>query len=289
MKKRIVIAFSVIFLIFAAWILRHESNDTRTSLQKLPTAEEMQTWDMSEIDKLKVQIEQIPLDSSEEYFTNEVKALLKEYEHVELGAVTIEKDSLSVIKGQNHKSLYNLILKIDVVIDTGKQENSFELAKQLTEEIPEYLEQYSYIRLKVKGIDINVLDLNQGKLCNTETSYSVMNETAFAEQPEDEYAVQTLAFQYQEINPDLSLRKFGVVPETQELYVGYSVQDACFESGREKETITNLETISEDVREYLLSQKITEEFAAANQVKQLTVSFFNGSLENDLRFTFEIH
>lgn len=288
MKKRMVFIYFIILFVFIAGVWIYKKNDERASLKDLPTAAEMQKWDASEIYELKSQIEEIPLDSCEEYFTNEMKIFLKRYENVTLDAVMIKKDFLSVIEGKNHKSLFNIIFAIDVMVDTDKQENSYEFAKELQEEILEYLEQYSYVCLKAKEININVLDRNQGKLCDIEASCSVMNETVFVEQPEDEYAVQTLAFQYSDLNPDFNLRKFGVIPETQELYVEYSVQDTCFEHGKAETTIAGLEETSKDIREYLMSQEVSKEFAAANQIRQLTISFYNGSLEEEMKFTVKV-
>jgi len=288
MKKRTVFICFIILCVCISGIWIYKRSGTKNPLKALPTPEEMREWDTSELYSLKAQIEEIPLDSCEEYFADEIKKFLKGYENVELGAVTIEKDFLSVAWGKNYKSLFNLIFNIDVVVDTDKQENAYILANELPEELAEYLNQYSYFNLKVKEVDIHVLDRNQGKLRELGTSYSIMDEKLFAEQPEDEYAVQTLAFQYSDIEPDFSLRKFGVIPETRELYVEYYIQDDCFRPGRAEETIAGLEKAGGDIREYLLSQEISKEFAAASQAKQLTVCFSNGCMEDDAKFTFEI-
>lgn len=68
----------------------------------------------------------------------------------------------------------------------------------------------------------------------------------------------------------------------------YSVQDTCFEHGKAETTIASLEETSKDIREYLMSQEVSKEFAATNQIRQLTISFYNGSLEEEMEFTVKV-
>lgn len=266
-----------------------ENTNINISIQDTPSAEELKEWNVNDIYKLKSQIELIPLDSCEEYFTNAANEFLNKFENVELDSITIEQDNLSVIAGKNKKSLYNLDFEVNVVIDTTNNVGSYEFADDISNELLTFFEQYAYFVLKTKEIDINTFDLNHYKIHNVNSIYSIMNETVFVEQSEDEYAVQTLAFNFTDTNPDLALQKFGIISETNELYIEYLVNDDYFDGNKPEEKIACLEKLSIDLKEHLIMQNITKEFILSNDINLLTISFNNGILDGSyLTFNFEL-
>ena len=98
----------------------------------------------------------------------------------------------------------------------------------------------------------------------------------FVEQPEKEYAAQTWAYGYSEKQPDLQLNKFGALPETGELYVEYYVKDSDYEK-----SVAGLESIGEELGEYLLSGEEIREFMEAEDLKTLTLSLYSGNLNDE--------
>lgn len=218
-------------------------------MQDLPAAEEMRSWEISEINKLRSQIEQIPLESCETYFTDEIKGFLKDYENVELDTITIEQDNLSVIEGKNNQSLSNLIFHVNIIVDTTNHVDSYDWADEISDRLLRFFDQYSYYNLKVKQTDINTLALNKCRIHSVQAYSSPSNETVFVEQPEDEYAVQTAAFSFYESNPEFILRKFGVISDSEhkELYVEYYVHDDYFD-------FKNMETAESSRRLYCLKK-----------------------------------
>lgn len=73
------------------------------SIEDVPKSEETRKLDRKEIYTLKRQLEQIPVASSEEFFTGEVTEFLKGYENTELESLEVVQDTLSLIPGKNKK------------------------------------------------------------------------------------------------------------------------------------------------------------------------------------------
>lgn len=266
-----------------------DTADAVLTIQDMPTAEEMRTWELGEIYKLKMKAEQIPLDSCTAFLTDEFDGFLNEYGNVKLDNLIIEQDSLSVIEGMNQKSLRNLDVEVNLMVDTTNNVEIYDFVEDISKKVPDYLHQYSYVALKVKRILVKVLDQNSYKIHEIEAHCSSVNETIFAEQEEDEYAVQTLAFQFAEKNPVFVLSKFGKISESKELYVEYKVDDDYFTPAELDKNIADLEKVSEKIKDSLLSQKVTEEYISSNQLDRFTISFFNGIFDDSYQtFSYEL-
>lgn len=263
--------------------------DTILTIQDMPIVEETRNWKTSERFKLKAQAEHISIDSCEMFFRDEINHFLSEYENVKLDSLMIKQDSLSVIEGKNQKSLRNLDMEVNLMVDTTNNVESYDFSAEVSDEVDKFLGQYSYIVMKIQRICINVLDQNSYKIHNLESHYSQIDEVMFVEQKEDEYAVQTLAFQFAEKNPEFVLRKFGKISESKELYVEYKVDDDYFTPAELDKNIVDLEKMSEKIKEQLLSQNVTEEYISANQLDRFTISFFNGIFDDSYQtFSFEL-
>ena len=198
------------------------------SIEDVPKSEETRKLDRKEIYTLKRQLEQIPVASSEEFFTGEVTEFLKGYENTELESLEVVQDTLSLIPGKNKKSLYNLSFRVRLVTDGIRDEEGMKQADRLAEEITDFLKQYSYVGLKSKDVWIKVYNQNGEVLSDMQSSVSISNETMFVEIPEDEYEVQTRAFKYSGNGRKFQLKKFGPLSGTGELYVEYAVDDGYF-------------------------------------------------------------
>lgn len=289
--KMIVPCLFLTSLLLTSCVPKHEIllEKTNISIQDLPSPEELKGWERNEIDKLSFRIEQIPLDSCEEYFTNEVKAFLNTYETVELDNITIEQDNLSVIKGKNRKSLRNLNFEVNIVINMTGNVGSNTFAKEISDQLLHFFNDYSYYNFKARQVIINCFDSYHTKFYDLECHNSSPNETIFVEQPKDEYALQTLAFNYSEINPEIILQKIGVIPENNELYVEYYLSDHYFDFNNMERSIADLDKRGIDIKEYLIAQNITREFALSNGVNLLTISFWSGNLSDTaLTYHFEL-
>ena len=165
------------------------------SIEDVPKSEETRKLDRKEIYTLKRQLEQIPVASSEEFFTGEVTEFLKGYENTELESLEVVQDTLSLIPGKNKKSLYNLSFRVRLVTDGIRDEEGMKQADRLAEEITDFLKQYSYVGLKSKDVWIKVYNQNGEVLSDMQSSVSISNETMFVEIPEDmvfteEYSVR---------------------------------------------------------------------------------------------------
>lgn len=290
--KMIVTTLFLTSLLLTSCALINENNientNTNISIQDMPTADEIKDWERNEIYKLRFQAEQIPLDTCEEYFANEITAFLNSYETVELDSLIIEQDNLSVVEGKNRKSFGNLKFEININLDMTDNIGSNKPAVDISQQLLDFIGQYSYFNFKAYGIVINCFDLHHTKFYDIECRMSG-NETIFVNQPKDEFSVQTLAFNFHETNPNFILKKFGVVSENNELYVEYHVSDDYFDYSNMKGCIADLEQIGIDIHEYLLSENITKKFILSKGVNLLTISFYSGNFsDSNITFNFEL-
>ncbi len=78
------------------------------------------------------------------------------------------------------------------------------------------------------------------------------------------------------------MKKFGAIQETKELYVEYFITDSYFGSSEEtiKAGIDGLSSIRDEIKEYLLSKDAMVQYIKENGLEILTISFYNGVLED---------
>lgn len=286
--KKIYVVFLVLLLVSCA--PKEEAAVVKTlSIEDVPKSEETRKLERKEIYALKRQLEQIPVASSEEYFTGELEEFLKGYENMELESLEVVQDTLSLIPGKNKKSLYNLSFRVRLVTDRIRDEEGMEEADRLAEEVISFLKQYSYVGLKSKDVWVKVYNQNEEVLSDMQSSVSILNETMFVEIPKDEYEVQTRAFKYSGNGRKFQLKKFAPLSETGELYVEYAVNDGYFDFDDLDGSIAGLEAVGEEIREYLLSSEKTEKYMESHHLNVLTISFYSGNFDDDyVTFNFDI-
>jgi len=251
-------------------------------MEDVPPFEEFSSLPISERFRIKKGIEDIPITSCSTYYEGLIQDFLQEQELLSLRCVTVEQDNLSLIPGKNNKSLLNLILHIDLEMDTTNNVNSYDIAKEVSLQIREHLSGDTFYALKMKQWIISTYDLNGYLVSTSEGRASVSNEFIFREQSEVEYAAQSIAYHYSEENPEFILEKFGAVPETKELYVEYYIMDSYFGSGEDenRRCIDNLESIGNNIKDYLLKEDPVDCYITENGLKILTISFRNGIFED---------
>lgn len=256
---------------------------TITAIEDVPPFEEFSGLPISEMTRIKMEIENIPIDSCDSHYTELIETFLQDEELFNFFHIAIERDDLSLVRGKNHKSLLNLVLHIDLEMDTTKEIDNSSIARDVASQLMEQLQSDTFYALKVKRCVVSTYDLNGYRIRTSERRGSISNEEIFREQPEAEYAAQSVAYRYSEENPEFELDKFGALPETKELYVEYYVEDSYFGRGEEEiqQNIERLETICETIREYLLREAPTGRYIEENDLKILTISFRNGIFEDD--------
>mgnify|MGYP001050598257 FL=1 len=220
-----------------------------------------------------------------------IETFLQDEELFDFLHITIERDDLSLVQGKNHKSLFNLVFHIDLEMDTTKEIDNSTIARDTAYQLMEHLLSDTFYALKVKRCVVSTYDLNGYRIRTSERRGTISNEEIFREQPETEYAAQSVAYRFSEENPAFELDKFGALPDTKELYVEYYVEDSYFGLGEEEnqQNTERLETISETIQEYLLREAPTGRYIEENGLKILTISFRNGIFDNDyLTFNIEL-
>lgn len=264
---------------------------TITAIEDVPPFEEFSTLPISEVNRIKMELENIPIDSCASHYTELIETFLQDEELFDFLHITIERDDLSLVQGKNHKSLFNLVFHIDLEMDTTKEIDNSTIARDTAYQLMEHLLSDTFYALKVKRCVVSTYDLNGYQIRTSERRGTISNEEIFREQPETEYAAQSVAYRFSEENPAFELDKFGALPDTKELYVEYYVEDSYFGLGEEEnqQNTERLETISETIQEYLLREAPTGRYIEENGLKILTISFRNGIFDNDyLTFNIEL-
>ena len=251
-------------------------------------AEELKQWHDGDILNLELQLDQIPLDTCEKYFSDELAEFLNQYEDTEVDSVVLKQDHLSVVTGRNSKSLENLEMEVNILMDTLNNFNHGVLAEDVAAQIGDFFHQYSYYNMKVKELCVNIFDHHHTPVYDQSTTYIIGDETIFALQPGDEYAVQTAAFLYFASNSPYSLQKFGIIPETNELYVEYRIRDDAFDYRNMEKSMAELEALSHDLEEYLLSYHVTNDYISAHKITQLTIAFDIGILGEISEYPYDV-
>lgn len=287
---KMLLLLSAVLLIPVSCASNTATADSITSIEDLPPFEEYLNLADSEKFRIQMEIEDIPIASCNPYYEDLLQDFLREGP-ADLRGVTVEQDNLSVIRGKNRKSLLNLILRIDLEMDTTQDINSFDVAEEIPSQIREYLHGDTFYALKMKQCTVSIYNLDGYLVWTQESNTSILDESIFREQPESEYAAQSVAYHYSEENPEFVLDKFGALSETKELYVEYYVEDSYFGRGEDEinRRIDNLESFADGIKDQLLPADPVNDYITENGLKILTIVFRNGILPDfSLAFHYEL-
>jgi len=255
------------------------------SIEDVPPREELVTYPLGKVKEIRDNIENIPIEDCDAYYMELLQEFLKEEEvtRFELQSVEVERDALSLIPEENLKPRKNLIFRIALKMSGQRELDDIEAAKAVSSQLRDYLNNDTFYSLKAGETVVSTYDLN-GYLINTSIAGShTLGEFRALEQPEPEYSAQTIAYCFKEKDLELSLRKFGAIQETKELYVEYLIYDSFFvggkfQSGEDAASSSEamLAAISEEIREYLLREDAVAQYVEENNLELLTISFYNG-------------
>ncbi len=282
MKNKIAIIFSLTILVFLTSCSKNNDIDIfkidTISMNEIPQINTLEDKNLDYLNTLEQLMENIPLDEATDFFKKEIADFLNTTDNAKLTSLTIEKDTLSVIKEKNKKSLDNLLFEIKISIDTKGIADSTEYAKDLSQQLFDKFWEYSYFAMKAKNLYITVYDLNDCKVYDRESTFTNISESSYKIQDEEEYYAQTLAFNYP--NSILSLQKFGIIKSTDELYIEYYLNDYYFKSSNfdNQNLNSELDKLSMDIKQYLMSD---EKFISyIDNLKILTISFYSGNIDD---------
>ena len=290
LKKR-VIALLGLTLLLTACAPKVESSKpvSMKSIEEIPPQEEFVKYPLGKMQEVRDAIEGIPVEDCETHYVELLEAFLEEEEY-ELFAFEIEEDNLSLILGQNLKPRLNLTFRIDLRKSVQRDIDDVENAKELAFRIMDEMGRDTFFTLKAAEVVVSTYDMN-GYIIDTSHMSRGSAELRALEQPEVEYSAQTVAFNFKNKQSAFFLKKFGAIQETKELYVEYFIADSYFGSSEEtiKARIDGLSSIRDEIKEYLLSKDAMVQYIKENGLEILTISFYNGILEDSyLTFNYPI-
>lgn len=287
-KLSVIILVSLLSVNLAACVPQQNNVQTEAtqkyaslSVEDIPSRKEYRELPFNEKMALRVAMEKLPLDECEKDAERYLSACLKEDQVAELLNVSFTKDELTMVKGENKKTLENLYVDIDAKLlpSDDPEFKPMDVGNEVITSIRNYLDNYTYATL-MSNLHINVFyDYGIANTSNAHISY--VNVQVYKELGEAEYATQTIAYKFSKQNRDFSLLKFGAIPETGELYIEYYVTDDFLLDEKVKpDRHAALEEKYRKIKEQLLKEESTEQYIKENDLTSLTVSFQNSFLED---------
>lgn len=265
------------------------SNDSQKyadlSVDQIPSIEKYSQFSLGEQMDLRAAMERLPVDACEPMVEQHLADCLKEDQLAELSDFSLSEDTLSLVEGENLKPLKNIFVDVDAVLLDEDTRTPVETGAEVIESIENALRNCTYTAALTANVSIDVH--YQHGIANTYRTYSSYTDTElFREQDEGEYAAQTIAYDFGKQNrilqkKDFVLQKFGVIPDNQELYIGYYAMDDYLldETVRQNRTAA-LEDKCRELQKELLADESTVQYIQENNLKTLTVSFQNSFFED---------
>lgn len=265
------------------------SNDSQKyadlSVDDIPPIEEYRQFSLGEKMDVRAAMERLPVDECEQMVEQYLSDCLAADQVAELTSFSLTKDTLSLVEGENLKPLENLYVDVEAMLLDADTTTPVETGAEVIESIENYLRNYTYTTSLMVNLHINVY--YEYGIANTfSTNFSYVNVEVHKEQDEDEYAAQTIAYDFGKQNSilqkkNLILQKFGAIPETQELYVEYyAVDDYLLDEKVEADRRGALEQKYQELRKQLLADESAQRYIQDNSLTSLTVSFQNSFFEN---------
>lgn len=289
-KISLMILISLISANLAACTPKNQSNYHAESeqlyagltMEDIPSWEDYQELPLEQAMLLKVAMEKLPLEECEKNVEQYLTTCLEEEQKARLLHVSLTKDGLSLVEGQNQKPLENLSIVVEAeLLPTDDPDfNAVDKGGEVMRDIEQYLESITYTAPLTVNLQVTVYyEYGVANTFDSHTSYE--NDSYFKEQSESEYAAQTVAYNFSQKNSDFILQKFGAIPETGELYIEYYIMDDFLLAEKSDADRKQLLTeIHEELREQILGDKATESFLAENDLTSLTISFQSGILDD---------
>lgn len=263
------------------------------TVQTLPTGADYQALSPSERGVLRMAMDEIPLADYRAYFEEAIAAYCASdavpdsVKSVELVSMSLTKDELSVVPNLNKKYLDDLLLHVEFQLEpTDLFVDYSDVASYNLLALEDYLLSGSAAFKKVCDFEVKTtseMGISVTAWGSGNTGYPA--EAVFKEQPESEYAVQTLAFQFEEENNGFTLRKFGPVPEIKELYIEYEVSDQYLFRGldsdpeRLEKNIAKLPDVFREIAKQVMGTREARAYLKEQDLNGYTIVLRNENLK----------
>lgn len=279
---------------------KHEGKYEDLTVDKIPTPEEFRALPVDEQNALQLAMEQIPASDYVEHFEQAVKdycasdAVPEGVDTVELAGVTVERDTLSLVPGQNKKSLSDLVIHIELTMEAVDPLEYSSVASDNHAALIHYLQDHVFAFYMSQDFSLKTTS-EHGYLEELPGHKSTEHEIVFREQPASEYALQTLAFDFAEKHDDFTLEKFGALPETKELYMEFYVEDDYLLSGegsnqeRLDANTAKLADVCEEIAEAVMTGDEAKLYMEENGLTSYTIAFKNGNWEDGYQLFHKEH
>ncbi len=182
--------------------------------------------------------------------------------------IELTKENLLLASNKNRKIRSNGTLRIDFLLDDDNLKSNEETAQQFMEDFFMFL--YSDLLVSSQIMSVEIFAWSDSETILTSYGGGVVDIAfpPYITQEENEYSAQTIAYDFGKNIEYLSLRKFGVINES-ELYIEYLVTDENVPLTEEavfKNYCTELTTL-------LLSKEDSMRFIQDNKISKITLVF----------------
>lgn len=275
---------------------RYSAKYANLTMDTIPELEHFAPVSSNEKEAIMKAMDAIPIGDSEEFFVKQVEAFCAEKEMIKLDDLTMEKDELDLLAGENRKSYQDVTLKIDLKYLSSDWLSETTAVHNLSEDLIQQLRNYTYINKKVKYLEIRTLYENGAVIETADQDYAYDSEAIsrnrtydteffYKDQAKTEKDAQTLAYNYAKKKREFVLQRFGVIPGSQKLHIEYSIEDDYFlmGSGDVNEKLetrkTALEQVYEEIAAQVVAQNKMQRYMQEQDVKLVTVAFTHRFLE----------
>lgn len=249
----------------------------------IPTLQETKNFSLDEKAALRIAMEQLPLEDCEKVLSQQISEFCKSDGVAEFISLQLDRDRLTMVKGENKKPIENLIvdIKVNLLHSDDPEFEAVTASKEFFTRLNDYLRTLPYTCFLTKEVTIRASYDGIDPVNTFKGNVSYVDSIAFLEQSENELASQTIAYEFSQKNSDFILQKFGTIPKTQELYIEYYVMDDFLLDEKVKEDRSSaLEEKYQKIKQLLLAKESTKQYIKENDLTSLTVSFQNSFLDD---------
>lgn len=266
MKHKAIFIYTIILICF----LSNSCNPKPSSIPLIRTYTEYK--DLSEEEKLNLiaTFDRLSSEVLKEEIHNVTQKYILSQESVacQIKNIELTKENLLLASNENRKIRSNGALRVDFLLDDDNLKSNEETTQQFMEDFFMFL--YSDLLVSSQIMSIEIFAWSDEETILTSYGGGVVDIAfpPYITQEENEYKAQTIAYDFGESIDCLSLRKFGLINES-ELYIEYVVTDENIFLTEEtvfKNYCTKITTL-------LLSNEDSMKFIQENKTSKITLVF----------------
>jgi len=275
MKKKTIFTLTVVIVCFLGIGYIRNIKENNNSIG-LPSFSAYQNLTESERTIIIEKTDDIPIDDVVKYFEKKIVDYVDSKELIDIISLDIYKDNLLMHENQNQKQFNNLFANVELSINiqdmTG--EETQDITHKMNKEIVDLCSnQDTYGFLKLNTLNINFIDNNKMAKYEYVNTNTVVSPITNIKQTKEELETQNIVYNFVHEHENFSLKRFGVIDKTKELYIEIPIYD-IYNVEDQTDILENLNSISDSLYNKIESDTISKQYIQSNNVSIVTISFY---------------